>query len=339
MKKFIIICSLCILSVFIFSCKQEQDKYQTITERIVFDAKIMNIDVEADPWNENIEGPQRDKFINLILESVKSNKIKIYDKNHSVLKFEDVISNLISYDTISHKNKNDKKSSDDVIISNNFDKNKITQLKFDEKWMMNEKTYEIKKEVFGFCPIMAEENKDGSAKYKKPLFWIYPDTTIKDTAKSIYIVTKRIQYDVLIKEKEKTAEWWINNIEPTQRDTFINTIINAVFDKKLNAFDYLNRPLTKETYKELFHRVDTIGIENPETGEIKNTVVVNDIDRGSIIKIRFVEEWTLDTKTFKFYKKVLAISPMSEVTDGQGELRGYMPLFIVYFDESIKPAK
>lgn len=339
MKRNIIIYSLFIITITLFSCKSHKEKYEIVTDRIIYDTKVLNVDPDADPWLENIEGPQRDKFINLIMDAVKNNKVKIYDVNHKELKYEDVITHLMTYDTIKSSNKKGPNSADEVLISNGFDKNKITQFRFDERWTMSDKTFDLKKEVFGFCPIMAEDNKEGITKYKQPLFWIYPDTNVTDTSNATFVITKKIQYSVLIKAKEKSTDWWVNNIETTQRDSFINKIINAVLDNKLKAYDYSDKLVTKESFNKMNYFSDTLTELDDVTGEMKTSIINHDLDKKSIIIVRFTEEWSYNTKTFKFNKRILALSPMTEVLGGQGELRGYRSLFTVYFDESLKPTK
>ena len=97
------------------------------------------------------------------------------------------------------------------------------------------------------------------------------------------------------------------------------------------------KPLDKKKFAALLHRTDTILIQRiTEPYDNYDTVVKTDFDQASILKMRFVEEWTLNTQTFKFYKKVLAICPMVEGLDDKGNVRGYTPLFWIFFDESIK---
>jgi len=339
MKKNILIYSIILITVALFSCKRTQDKFTTVTDRIVYDAQIMNNDPDVDPWINNMEGPQRDKFINLIFDAVKGSKIKIYDKDHKEVKYEDVISHLMTYDTLKSSNIKNKESKEDIIVSNSFDKNKISQIRFDEKWSMNEKTYEIKKDVFGFCPVMAEVFQNGTSKNQQPLFWIYADTLNTDTANGNYIITKKIQYTIPIKAAEKSPEWWINNIEPTQRETFINTLIDAVLSNKVKAYDYAGNLMTKDLYNKYYNPTDTLDIENPETGKMESKVIKHEIDRKDITSVRFIEEWSLNTKTFKFTKRVLAVCPVLKINDNDGNFKAWMAIFYIYFDNSLVPAK
>jgi hypothetical protein len=62
-------------------------------------------------------------------------------------------------------------------------------------------------------------------------------------------------------------------------------------------------------------------------------VLVTEIRMDDITKLRFLEEWRMNDKTLEFNKKVLGICPLVERHTDSGELRGYKPLFWVFFDD------
>ncbi|NVN95837.1 MAG: hypothetical protein HXX18_11195 [Bacteroidetes bacterium] len=321
------------------SCHKNNAKSeQLVTEKIQYDVNIKNTDSDSEWWIQNIEGPQRDKFINLVFNAVEEKKIKIFNLNHQEVSLENIVSNLFTFDTI-HLQKNGKKKEiiDTVFISNSFDIKNISKIRFDEKWTFNEKTLLVNKDIKGFCPILVNNKKNNTASTNLPLFWIYPDSTVKSDTTNNVIITKKIQYDVFIKSIDKGKDWWVDNIETTDREKFLKTIIEVAAKGKIKTYDFFMNPLDKKKFGEMLHKTDTIVMQRlTEPYADYDTVLRTDFDQTSILKMRFVEEWSLNTQTFKFYKKVLAICPMVEGLDDKGNLRGYTPLFWIYFDESIK---
>jgi hypothetical protein len=328
--------------VFLLSCKHNKiSNEKLVTEKIQYDVCIKSPDPDYDWWMQNIEGPQRDKFIKFIFNAIDEKKVNIYNMNHQEVGLENVISNLFTFDTI-HLQEHGKKKQiiDTVFVSNTFDLKHISKIRFDEKWSFDEKTLMVTKDVKGFCPMLVHEKRNTIPAVELPLFWIYADTINKTDTSNKFLITKKIQYDVNIKSNDKSNDWWVNNIETTDRESFLKTIIDVASKGKLRTYDFFMNPLDKKKFAHLLHHVDTVIMQRlTEPYENYDTIVKIDFDHESIVKMRFVEEWSLNTQNFKFYKKVLAICPMIEGLDDQGNLRGYTPLFWVFFDESIKNAK
>ncbi|MFZ4399623.1 MAG: hypothetical protein ACOYO1_06295 [Bacteroidales bacterium] len=324
------------------SCHKDKSKYeQLVTEKIQYDVSIKNNDCDIDWWIQNIEGPQRDKFINLLFNAVEDNKIKIYNMNQQIVSLENIVSNLFTFDTIHlQKNGKNKQIIDTVFVSSSFNFKNVTKIRFDEKWKFNTKTLLLSKEIKGFCPILVTEMGEDNAVIELPLFWVYPDTVINSDTSNNYIITKKIQYDVFVKSEDKGKDWWMNNIETSDRENFLKEIINAAIKEKIKTYDYFNKPLDKKKLKEILHRTDSVSIENLDNPyENIDTVMTTDYDQSSIVKIRFIEEWSINTQSFRFYKKVLAICPMIEGIYNRELGKCYTPLFWIYFDESLKNAE
>ena len=154
-----------------------------------------------------------------------------------------------------------------------------------------------------------------------------------DSDKSI--VTKRIQYDVMLRSPEADMEWWVQNIEGGNREKLVKDIMRKVTDGDVKAYDFLSyKPLGKNELSLMMKRVDTVSMESAKPPyELVDTVLVNELRLSDITKLRFLEEWKMDDKTLGFSKKVLGICPMVEKYTDSGELRGYKPLFWVFFDD------
>ncbi|MEI6694840.1 MAG: hypothetical protein WCO13_02125 [Bacteroidota bacterium] len=338
--KYLIKFSVLILFVFTaISCNKNKEKVeQLVTEKIQYDVNIKNTDSDLDWWIQNIEGPQRDKFINLFMDAIDENKLKIFNMNHAEVSLENVVSNLFTFDTIQlQKNGKKKQIIDTVFVSNLFNIKSITKIRFDEKWTFNEKTLMINKDIKGFCPLLVNKKTSNPTSFLElPLFWIYPDTNSKSDTSRNFIITKKIQYDVFIKSIDKGKDWWVENIETTDREKFLKCILDVASKGKLKVYDFFMNPLDKNKFAALIHRTDTVVMQRlTEPFDNYDTVVKFDFDQKSILKMRFIEEWSLNIQTFKFYKKVLAICPLVEGLDDKGNVRGYTPLFWIYFNETL----
>ena len=155
----------------------------------------------------------------------------------------------------------------------------------------------------------------------------------RDAGKNV--VTKRIQYDVSIKNTDPDMDWWVQNIEGSNRDKLVKDIINQVTTGEVKAYDFFTcKPFTTEDIKGMMKRVDSISVERATPPyDLVDTVMITEIRLSDITKFRFLEEWSMNDKTLAFSKKVAGICPMVERRTDSGELRGYKPLFWVFFDD------
>ncbi len=154
------------------------------------------------------------------------------------------------------------------------------------------------------------------------------------------IITERIQYDVSIKSPDPDYDWWVQNIEGARREGMLSDILGSVTTGKVKAYDFVSSSLLSAgEVKSILEHSDTVAVEraNPPH-ELVDTVIVHKISMKDITRLRFMEEWQMDHTSLAFSKKVIGICPMVEVFTETGELRGYKPLFWVFFDEQY-PAK
>ena len=148
------------------------------------------------------------------------------------------------------------------------------------------------------------------------------------------IITKKIQYDVPIMNPDADHDWWIRNIEGSDREALLNNIFDKVQSGDIQAYDYFNEPLTVgqigsilvDTMHQVLNRI------TPPYAEY-DTTIIHKIQASDIFILRFLEEWKYDENSLHIDKKVYAISPVLQVIiNGQKVTR---PLFTVYTDESI----
>ncbi|MFA4853182.1 MAG: hypothetical protein WC868_08660 [Bacteroidales bacterium] len=148
------------------------------------------------------------------------------------------------------------------------------------------------------------------------------------------MLTERIQYDVLIKTPDISFDWWVQNIEGSKRESFVKTILDLAYSGKAKVYDYFNEPMTTEQVKAIGNRSETISVMDPDgTNKTYDTIIKHELNIQQISKVRFLEEWYLDEKKLSFDKKVVGVMLMRENYGDSLELRGYTPLFWIYFDD------
>jgi hypothetical protein len=176
---------------------------------------------------------------------------------------------------------------------------------------------------------------------KRFILWIIAFVIIgmisckSDSSKKKKILTERVQYDVFIKSPDPDSPWWVDNIEGLKRESLIKTIINKVYSGEIKAYEYMfKRPYTKEEVKALENYTDTLAFQRAYPPyDYYDTVVVHQLDIQKIVKIKFLEEWYFDEKHNIFEKKVVGLAPVKENYGKDGELRGYTPMFWIFFDK------
>lgn len=148
------------------------------------------------------------------------------------------------------------------------------------------------------------------------------------------ILTQQIQYDVNIKSPDSDMDWWVQNIERPERVSFIKMLLFAAYSGKIKAYDaYFNTPLTVKQLKSIGNSVDSVTLQRPYPPyEYYDTIVKRQLDINQITRIRFLEKWYINKKTFEINKKIIGIAPIIKNYNTQGNFRGYMPLFWLYFD-------
>ena len=156
-------------------------------------------------------------------------------------------------------------------------------------------------------------------------------------------ITSQIAYPVQIKQTEKGAAPWYQNLDGSRHDKMINHLFAKVRAGKLKAYrpTPLGQPCTKpackmdlKAFDRMLHRVDTVYTENLATNELLPTVQETHLLNSDLVQLDFIEEWSYDNANDQFVKKVNAVAIETAVHDNTtGEFRGYRPLFYIWFNE------
>jgi hypothetical protein len=128
---------------------------------------------------------------------------------------------------------------------------------------------------------------------------------------------------------------WIENIEERKRIEFVQSILEAAYSGKVKAYDYFNNLLSLDEVKNI--GVDTIYrtlIRTTLPYDEYDTIIVNRIEIKDINKIRFVEEWKMNTETLSFEKRIISIAPVVDKFDSNGNRLGKQPLFLIYLNST-----
>lgn len=147
------------------------------------------------------------------------------------------------------------------------------------------------------------------------------------------VIANRIQYDVNIKSPDPDYDWWIQNLPGPQREMLVSVILDGALSGKFQAYDYFNYPITAGQVGMILS--DTLYLklmdEEPPYSE-RDTMIINNIEKEDILRIRFLEEWKLNPENLMMDKKILGIAPIARRIDVTGVER-WQPLFWIYTDE------
>ncbi len=312
---FVLILVSCVLSLFFNSCQNKYKNRILLADKIEYDVLINNSQSQApdsqlpDWWVQNIEGSKREALLKKLYDGLSSGKIKAYD-----YKTDELLS-----------------ANSFKLIADSYQLSAINKLRFTEKWYINSKTLEFEKMVLSVCPLLLKDTLE------IPLFRIKQDTTVSE--ENIHPVSERIQYNVNINNDQQATineqrSWWIDNLETSQRDKFIDLLLNSAFSGKFKTFDYFNEPVEAQKLKKEYYWTEHISLlrTNPPYDKY-DSVINHTIDKSQITRLRFMEEWYIDDKSLSIIKKVKGINPISKRYRETGEFKGFMPMFWIYTDK------
>lgn len=152
----------------------------------------------------------------------------------------------------------------------------------------------------------------------------------KEKFGELTLLAKGIKYEVNFEDTLRPQ--WVKNVDFKK---LIDVLIDRVFSGKIQAYSYFeNKPLTKEDLQTIGGAgIDTIWVENPDTGEEEMKVIKKEFDPDEIKSIVFIEEWHLDEKNLTLEKKVTGMIPVRFYTKEPSTEIRKEPLFVVYFDK------
>ncbi|MBC8321092.1 MAG: hypothetical protein H8E34_10245 [Bacteroidetes bacterium] len=147
------------------------------------------------------------------------------------------------------------------------------------------------------------------------------------------VVTEKIQYDVNIKSPEPEYDWWIQNLVGPQRERLVDLIIDGAKSGKWQAYDYFNNPIGKDEVLDIFADTMVVTLMKTEPPyELFDTLIIYNILQEDIIRLRFLEEWSINPENLDFNKNIIGLAPVARRLDFNGVER-WQPLFWIYIDD------
>jgi hypothetical protein len=331
MKNIHVLSFLLLIAIF-SSCKKKYDIIEL--PRIEYDVLINNYGSHYS-WFDHVEGFQRLELFQMIIDNVKTGNFKIEDmqgKSIPVDRIEEMMTILILEDT----------TQTEVFLNSEL----LNGIRFRESWSVNSGTGFIEKKVEAFCPLFFISHPfiDGNTiSTVYPLFWIYPVEGKRNTDNEI--VVSKISFDVVIdntlffvsESYGQQLPFYFMNIEPPIKSLITNALLDAGLEKRTPTYDYFFTEMTDKDLENIEYKTDTLIFIDPENPQIMHDSIIERVlDRNSIHRIKFIEEWSIDKTTLQFHKTVIAVCPSSISYDEYGEYKGFKFLFWLLFDKQKK---
>lgn len=119
---------------------------------------------------------------------------------------------------------------------------------------------------------------------------------------------------------------------------FIEILLDAVKKGKIKAYSTFNdrftNALTKEQIMELLvGKPDTLTIEDPVTGAIKQEISHRDFDPDAVTRYRIKEDVIMDRNLGRMVTRIIGIAPLIDKKNDDGSYRGTMALMWIYYPE------
>ena len=135
--------------------------------------------------------------------------------------------------------------------------------------------------------------------------------------------------------REKINHNYFYPIEPVAgRQNLATCLLNALCSGEAVAYspvdDEFSIQLTRSEIIGSTSSNDTIYIEN-EFGTTVPQLIVNSFEPSSVKRIRLKEDWIFHNGRSALEKRIIGICPVMEKFDENGEYKGEMPLFWIYF--------
>ncbi len=127
-------------------------------------------------------------------------------------------------------------------------------------------------------------------------------------------------------------------IEPIMdRRSLTQVIYQAVIEGTITPYgtldDEFTVQLTKAEVEQTTTRVDTEYIEN-EYGDVEPVAIKEEFDPAKVKRYRVKEEWFFDNQKSVMEARIIGLCPVSEKFDENGDYKGELPLFWIYYPEA-----
>lgn len=123
------------------------------------------------------------------------------------------------------------------------------------------------------------------------------------------------------------------------KEMFIDIIRNAAIEGTISVYDAMDDEFTMKIAPE---KVEELGVTGGDTAWVVNVVTLEEepqvtpmqFNAERVNKFRLKEDWIFDMETSTLVVRIIGISPIMEEIDDQGNYRGDIPLFWVYYPDA-----
>ena len=144
--------------------------------------------------------------------------------------------------------------------------------------------------------------------------------------------------------REKMNHTLFYPVDPiNDRQNMFNVIKEALLESgtitaynvgAIGADDEFTTPMTVEEVKGLLSSIDTVYVEDLESGDLIATPQASDVSSSDILWYEMKEEWFFDRQRSVMDVRIIGICPMKNKVNDFGESQGPQPLFWIYYPEA-----
>ncbi len=124
------------------------------------------------------------------------------------------------------------------------------------------------------------------------------------------------------------------------KELFVTILRDAAIEGTISVYsqtdeEFTGTPMTTDEVAALGGgEPDTQLIVDPITFEERTEIVKKEFNPENVTKYRIKEDWIFDMETSTLVVRIIGIAPILEVIDAEGNYRGDVPLFWVYYPEA-----
>jgi gliding motility associated protien GldN len=189
------------------------------------------------------------------------------------------------------------------------------------------------------APASAQDPNDaGYLKEHTPTKRVVPYPHIREAD---VLWHKRVWRTIDLREKLNHPLYY--PVEPIKdRKSLFDVIRHALLlDGSLTAYDVgvigqddeFTKALLASELKDIFLRIDTQYTEDINTGEMIPVAQEIPLESRDIKQYRLKEDWIFDKQRGVVDIRIIGIAPMKELRGEDGEVRGFTPIFWLYYPE------
>lgn len=150
--------------------------------------------------------------------------------------------------------------------------------------------------------------------------------------------TKRIWRVIDMREKINLP-FYYPTVEQNGRRSFMQVLLDAIKEGSITAYesssDEFLIPFAYQQIIASLSSVDSISLTRDYPPyDPYDTVIVKEFDPTAVKQVRLKEDWFFDKQRSVMDVRIIGICPIVEKLDENGESKGVLPLFWIYFPEA-----